>query len=374
MKISKQDALTWFTFFSQLPPGEALMPWQQEIAFATFAQIERAVEWRRKVLLAGIPRLKSLDGRTVYVGPDEGFAPGCRSCLTGTGLCAIRKTNKCNLQCPFCYDFGQIEQIPPIGEGMWEIGGTRFYDEDIPLLLELHKKPTGVAYVYLEPFCEIEVYAPVIRTFHKAGVYQHMYTNGTLCTPQNLRMLANAGLDELRFNLGASGASDHVLQSMAEAARVLPHVGVETPMTPAFYDTLMEKKDAILQTGIQFMNLAELHLNENNLTNYVGESLYLCRQGYLSPIWSRDLTLRVMQQASRERWPVTVHDCSNRTKFARDLHLSAVEGGWFGQSAYGCEFDPLPYEAFLPVLMDEDFPFVEEEPLPKSYRPDTLCL
>ncbi len=71
---------------------------------------------------------------------------------------------------------------------------------------------------------------------------------------------------------------------------------------------------------------------------------------------------------------MVVHDCCNYTKFARDLNLKAHEGGWFGASTYSNEFDRLPFEAFLPVLEDESFTFLEEEPLPKGYRPGDIVL
>lgn len=374
MKISKRDALAWFSFFAQLPEDEPLPPRQQELAYAALAQIEAAVDRRNDELAAQIPNLKQLAGRTMYVGPDERFPAGCRSCLLGTGLSAVRKTNRCNVQCKFCYNYGELDRIPPIGEGLWEIGGTKFYERDIDLLLSIDKRPTGIAYVYLEPFMEIELYYGVIRRFHAAGVHQHLYTNGTLCTEENLRALGEAGLDELRFNLGASGCADSVIASMATAKRYIPQVGVETPMTPELYDAFQRKKDAILATGIDFMNCAELHLNENNLPNYEGENLYMTRLGYLSPIWSRSLTLKLMRQAAEEEWGIAVHDCSNHTKFARDLNLRAKEGGWFGASSYGCEFDRLPYAAFLPVLSDETFSFLEEEELPDGYRLGQIVL
>ena len=79
-----------------------------------------------------------------------------------------------------------------------------------------------------------------------------------------------------------------------------------------------------------------------------------------------------MKQAVEENWPVAVHDCCNRTKFARDLNLKGKEGGWFGQSSYGSEFDVLPWWAFLPTLYDEDFTFVQEEELPDGYKPGQL--
>ncbi len=372
MKISKQDALVWFRFFAELPEDEELTPNQQEIVYATMAQIEAAVEKRREGLKAQIPGLKSLEGRTLYVGEDSRFPRGCRSCLLGTGLSAVRKTNKCNIQCKFCYNYGELDQIPPIGEGLWEIGGTKFYEQDIDLLLSIHQKPTGISYVYLEPFMEIEKYYGVIAKFHKAGIHQHMYTNGLRVTEESLRALAEAGLDELRFNLGGTNCADQVIRNMALAKQYLPAVGIETPMTPEFFETFFAKKDAILATGVDFINCAELHLNMNNLGNYLGENMYMCRLGYLSPISSRDLTLQFMRIATEENWPLAVHDCSNLTKFARDMNLRAKEGGWFGASSYGSEFSQVPFEAFLPVLEDDSFSFIEEEELPAGYRPGDL--
>lgn len=388
MKISKQDALTWFRFFAALPEGEVPGPRQTEIALAAFSQIETAVEARWLPLMEAIPGLKAVvPGKgigaswtpdtpccTLYVGPDALFPKGCLSCLLGTGLSAVRKTNRCDAACPFCYDFGVLNAIPPIGEGLWEIGGSRYREEDLPLLLSLQKKPSGVAYVYLEPFMEIEKYYGIIRRFHEAGVYQHMYTNGIRANEENLAALGEAGLNELRFNLGATSASDAVIRHMALAKKYIPSVGIETPMTREFFRIFGEKKHQILDTGIDFFNCAELHLNENNLPNYEGENLYYCRLGYLSPVFSRELTLRLMQTAAAEQWPLVIHDCSNHTKMARDIHLRSAEGGWFGQSAYGRETEGFPYEAFLPVLEDPAFSFVEEEPLPPGYRPGDIVL
>ena len=308
------------------------------------------------------------------MGDESKFSRGCRSCLTGTGLSAIRKTNKCNLECRFCYNYGELDCIPPVGEGMWEIGGTKFKERDLDLLLSIYPKPTGISYVYLEPFMEIEKYYGIIRRFHDAQIHQHLYTNGTLATEETLRALGEAGLDEIRFNLGASGCADKVIENIRIAKKYIPYVGIETPMTPEFFEAFFQKKERILSTGVDFINCAELHLNPNNVGNYAGENMYMTRLGYLSPIWSRDLTLQLMKIADDEQWEIVVHDCSNHTKFARDLNLRAKEGGWFGASSYACEFPTIPYEAFLPVLRDDSFTFVEEEEMPVGFRPGDIVL
>jgi pyruvate formate-lyase activating enzyme-like uncharacterized protein len=372
MKISKKDALAWFEFFSTLPEDEELMTKQQEIVYSAFAQIEAAVDHRNDMLMFEIKGLKNLENRTYFVGDESKFPKGCRSCLLGTGLGAIRKTNKCNLKCKFCYDYGEIDDIPPIGEGMWEIGGTKFYERDIDLLLSIQQKPTGISYVYLEPFMEIEKYYPVIKKFSDAQIYQHLYTNGTLATEETLKALGEAGLDEIRFNLGASDCSDKVIENIGIAKKYIKNVGIETPMTPEFFKAFFKKKQAILDTKLDFINCAELHLNENNIYNYNGENMYIARLGYISPIWSRELTLKFMKIADEEKWDLVVHDCSNHTKFARDLNLSSKEGKWFGASNYACEFSRIPYEVFLPILRDDSFKFLSEEELPDGYRPGEL--
>lgn len=372
MKISKEDALMWFEFFAMLPDDEELMTKQQEIIYATFAQIEESIDHRNNSLMSEIKDLKTLGNRTYFVGNEKKFAMGCRSCLMGTGLSAIRKTNKCNIECKFCYNYGELEDQPPIGEGMWEIGGTKFYEKDIDLLLSIHKKPTGVCYVYLEPFMEIEKYYPVIKKFSEAGVHQHLYTNGTLATEETLKALAEAGLNEIRFNLGATNCADKVIKNIGLAKKYIKNVGIETPMTPEFFQGFFEKKEAILDTNLDFINCAELHLNENNIHNYEGENMYISRHGYISPTWSRELTLKFMKIAEEENWDLAVHDCSNHTKFARNLNLSSKEGKWFGASSYGCEFPRIPYEVFLPILKDDNFKFLTEEELPEGYKAGEL--
>jgi hypothetical protein len=369
MKISKKDALIWFEFFASLPEDEQLTAQHQEIVYATFAQIEEAVEYRNDALAATIEGLKTIENRTFFVGSDDKFAKGCKSCLLGSGLSAIRKTNKCNIECKFCYNYGELEDIPPVGEGMWEIGGTKFYEKDLDLLLSIQEKPTGVSYVYLEPFMEIEKYYSVIKKFKKAGVYQHLYTNGILATEETLKALGEAGLDEIRFNLGASKCNDQVIQNIGIAKKYIPNVGIETPMTPEFFESFFKKQEAILNTKVDFINCAELHLNQNNIYNYFGENMYIARQGYISPVWSRELTLKFMKIADEEKWDLVVHDCSNYTKFTRGLNLSSKSAMWFGASNYACEFPQIPYDVFLPILRDESFAFLSEEELPEEYRP-----
>jgi pyruvate formate-lyase activating enzyme-like uncharacterized protein len=368
MKISKQEALEWFEYLADVPvDAKEVFEEYEDIIRSTTRQIEKTYMKEIADIQSKIDGLKDMKGRTYYVGKEEKFPPGCISCLFGDGLGGIRKTHTCNLTCEFCYYHDSLDSVDPIPQDMWDIGDELYEPEDIDLLLSIHKKPSGIAYVYLEPFMEIEKYYPIVKKFAKAGVHQHMYTNGTLCTEENLKELANAGLDEIRFNLNASDTSDQVIEAMRIARKYFKWVGIETPMTPKFYDDFMAKKDEILSIGLDFMNCAELHLGTDNLNNYMGENFYTFRNGYLSPLWSRKVTLKFMETAIKENWDMLIHDCSNHTKYAREIN-KMKNSGQFGAHTYVSEFDRPLISAFLPILRDENFKFIESTPLSAKCR------
>ncbi|MGL5053944.1 MAG: radical SAM protein [Cetobacterium sp.] len=369
MKISKKDALEWFNYLSSRS-GDKTEIYKRfsPIIESTMRQIELTVNKNHEDMKSEISELKDLKGRTYFVGNQERFPKGCISCLFGDGLGGIRKTHKCNLLCKFCYYHDNIDNQEAIPDGMWEIGETLYYEEDIDLLLSIQKKPSGIAYVYLEPFLDIEKYYGIIKKLSDAGIYQHMYTNGSLCTRENLQKLGEAGLNELRFNLGAVKCSDKVIESMDMAKEFIPMVGIETPMTPEFYKEFQNKKTAILNTGIDFINCAELHFGEDNINNYVGEKMYMARRGYISPLWSREITFKLMKQASEEKWPLVVHDCSNHTKYSRELNKNSKQGQGFGATTYMSEFDRFLPHLFLATLEDENFEFINEEEISEELK------
>ena len=115
-----------------------------------------------------------MKGRTYYVGKKEKFPPGCISCLFGDGLGGIRKTHTCNLTCEFCYYYNSLDTVEPIPENMWDIGEELYETEDIDLLLSIQKKPSGIAYVYLEPFMEIEKYTLIshLKSYSRISCYK----------------------------------------------------------------------------------------------------------------------------------------------------------------------------------------------------------
>ena len=359
MVISKREAFLLFELLSNssLEEQSSLFLEHEEKIKTILRQIEKSVERKQNQVIESIEGIKYLENRTLYVGNSQKFSKGCISCLCGNGLNSIRKTNVCNLRCQFCYYYGELDHQKKVPDGMWQIGRNDFFEEDIERLIKIQGKPTGVSYAYLEPFVEIEKYYNVIKIFNSAGIHQHLYTNGVLVTENSLKELKRSGLDEIRFNLGATNCDKQVIDKIGLAKEYIPKVGIETPMTQEFFEGFNKNKKKIFETGFDFINCAELHLNENNIGNYLDEKMYMSRTGYISPVWSRLLTLEFMKIATQEKWDFVIHDCSNLTKYSRELNYGKNMGLWFGAHYYGMEFEQIPYFAFLPILRDDEYPF-----------------
>ncbi|MGL5949990.1 MAG: radical SAM protein, partial [Cetobacterium sp.] len=69
-----------------------------------------------------------------------------------------------------------------------------------------------------------------------------------------------------------------------------------------------------------------------------------------------------------ETWPLVVHDCSNHTKYSRELNKNSKQGEPFGATTYVSEFDRFLPHLFLAVLEDENFKFLNEDELPQNLK------
>ncbi len=257
-------------------------------------------------------------GYTAVLGGE--LTPGCKICLNGeNGSIPIRSVYECNLNCKFCYYYDTFQHQVVLKGDHFIVADRIMSSQDVKLWISRNlSKVKGVMWVALEPFMEIEKHYGLMRFVSDLSIHQHMYTNGTLVEKAHLISLQNAGLTELRFNLAASNCSDAVIEKMAMARSYVEYLVVESPMFQGFFDAFMEKREKILATGVDHLNLNELHLNYLNYNNFEGPT-YQYHDGYVSPIRSRRLTYDLMTVAVDEGWPVVIHDCSNQTKFYRGI-------------------------------------------------------
>ena len=258
------------------------------------------------------------------------LTPGCQSCSRGTwavfnvGVC-------CNLTCWFCPYEGARADAPWTaatagGEGIRAItfNGTTFRSaRDLQFQFSLvAERFDAIAWVGGEPMLpELrDALLPLIQYFHGTypGYHQWLYTNGTYATSRAMRDLRDAGIAEVRFNLAATDFNRRVIANMRNARGIFDYLCLEIPMTARSYEGLMAHADAVLDTGLDQMNLAEFIVGRPHLSDeaLAGEGRLYCYKGFItSPVRSRQYTYAVIQRAVEERWPVIINDCSNEYKY-----------------------------------------------------------
>lgn len=246
---------------------------------------------------------------------------GCQSCLK-TKITHIRSSSKCNSSCPFCYFVGV--EVPPLPKYGYK---TNFFEAVLSkdqLILTLEKqvipKVDAIGWIDKEPLLELEKIKNVAPFLKDNKVYQYLYTNGTLATEDVLKLLADCGINELRFNLQASNFNPTVLKNMRKAVEIIEHVGIETPIYGDSFNNFLKHKDLILESGIKQINMPELQVSHATIEYFAKKEgeLYRNRRGYTSPISSRQYVYRLIEIALQEKWPFIINDCSNETKYFRD--------------------------------------------------------
>jgi uncharacterized protein len=297
---------------------------------------------------AAVPGLQTHHfGHVAILG--EELTPGCTHCVE-RGLAAIRSSSDCNLSCEFCYYGESRRSVKLLARDQFEVDRRPVSSRELKLMLSKSQGGKGalgaICWVFLEPFSEFDKHPDMVRFVHELGIHQHLYTNGTLCTRENLTALADAGLEEIRFNLAATQCSNKVLEAMRIARELFPYVCIESPMFPEYFERFVAKRTEILATGVDHIHCAEIHLNAEIFGKYRDEELYQYSRGYVSPMSSRRLTYDLMDLAARERWSgVTVHDCSNEVKFLR-----GVSSDRFGVLSYEAELPGVPIWWFRSAL------------------------
>ncbi len=231
-----------------------------ELVFPTSDAATRAMA-RRAALLA------ELDGRAL-LGANRtkldcrGLSPGCRACVEGTWSCLFI-TGECNARCFYC-------PTPQDAAGVPGTNNLDFpkVDDYVDYLDEFGF--TGASLSGGEPLLELEKslqYLRKIRARLGDRVYLWMYTNGLLLTDGVARRLRDAGLDELRLDIGATG---YRLDAARRAVGVLPRVTVEIPAIPEEAQRLPGMLEDLDGLGVNHLNLHQLRLTRHNFGHLSG--------------------------------------------------------------------------------------------------------
>ncbi len=294
------------------------------------------------------------------------LSPGCRACKSGRWDC-IFLTLACNLSCPFCLTPCTLTKASSLSA----------LGNDIHTLLKEYAqlKVSGIGFSGGEPMLESKLLMDCLSRLRKANpeIYLWAYTNGLLLTKDLISALAEAGLDELRFNMAATGyVHPHVLEMVRYAATRLAAVTVEIPAIPEDRDPLLKALFVWSRIGVKYLNLHELIYEPGSPSEKMPGKRESCRMpdGHVcafNPLGSA-LVKEVFEQIETAGLPLSVNYCSLQSKArqirgrrsimaARTLMPYEISAG-NGEAESLCYFTDTRYEFAQPwTLPDSDLLF-----------------
>lgn len=184
------------------------------------------------------------------------LSPGCRLCGEGSWSCLFIN-GLCNGRCFYCPAPQSSIDQPTTNTLRFPQSG-----DYVDYLAKFGFR--GVSISGGEPLLTLEKtlkYIAAVRKRFGADLHLWLYTNGTLVTRDILQRLRDAGLDEIRFDIGATR---YHLKKAALAVGVIPHVTVEIPAVPEELPLLKSKAAEMADRGIDYLNLHQLRLTPHN--------------------------------------------------------------------------------------------------------------
>lgn len=184
------------------------------------------------------------------------ISKGCLICGSGQWSCLFI-TGLCNANCFYC-PAAQNSDEPPQSQGL------TFETPEAYASYINHFKFTGVSFSGGEPllaFDKVLNYLKSVRKMCNPEIYTWMYTNGILGSEKRFEALGGAGLNEVRFDIGAT---DYTIDAVAKVKNSIPVVTIEIPAVPEKVELLKALLPKMEAMGVQNLNLHQLRLTHYN--------------------------------------------------------------------------------------------------------------
>ncbi|MBU1239495.1 radical SAM protein [Myxococcota bacterium] len=231
---------------------------------------------------------------------------GCELCGAGEWSCLF-VTGICNAHCFYCPARQDLEELPQTQRLIFsDPGDYARYINRFGF--------SGVALSGGEPLMVMErtlAYIEALRRDCDPALYMWLYTNGILADQEKFRSLARAGLNEIRFDLGAVNYKPEVCK---EASRWIEHVTVEIPAVPEDVPTLKAILPTLCSNGVTNLNLHQLRLTAYNAPKLLARN-YTYLHGEQPTVLESELAAyEIMEFVIREKLPIGVNYCNFQYK------------------------------------------------------------
>lgn len=230
------------------------------------------------------------------------ISEGCKLCGQGLWSCLFI-TNKCNANCFYCPSAQLKDEVPATQSLTFETaesyaGYINFFGFK------------GVSFSGGEPLLFFERtlhYLKTVRKMCSPDLYIWMYTNGILASENKFNELAAAGLNEVRFDIGATR---YRLDKVQLAKGIIPNVTVEIPAVPEEKEKLKQLLPKLIEAGVTNLNLHQLRLTKHNAPKLLKRNYTFIPAEQPVVLESELAALEILRFANQNKLETGINYCS----------------------------------------------------------------
>lgn len=272
-----------------------------EMHWLRYDEADSALDERSGLL----QKLESLGVKKGYLNSKldtNNLSPGCKNCGDGTWSCLFIN-GICNSRCFYC-------PAPQNDTGVPTTNTVHFYDpEDYIDYIKLFGFK-GVSISGGEPLLSADRSEKFIKSVTQFGgdnIHTWLYTNGKLVTQDILRKLRDAGLKEIRFDIGAVNYNTDKVEM---AIGIIPIVTIEIPAVPEEYERLQILIPRMAGSGLAHLNLHQLRATLHNVDNLIQRG-YTFLHGKRATVLESEMTaLQIIKFVRENNIELPVNYCS----------------------------------------------------------------
>ncbi|MBN1185551.1 MAG: radical SAM protein [Bacteroidales bacterium] len=292
------------------------------------------------------------------------ISTGCLLCGHGEWSCLFI-TGRCNARCFYCPAPQNNDDQPTAQTLTFENA-----DDYARYINELNFK--ACSFSGGEPLLVFKRLASFLTTIKRKcdpGLYTWLYTNGILGSHDIFRQLAEIGLNEVRFDIGAT---DYDLSTIEKASPYIKNLTVEIPAVPNTDDFYFKLLKELVNAGVTNLNLHQLRLTQHNVKKlHTRNYTYLHGEQPVS-VDSELTALRIIRMADQENLPIGINYCSFQYKnrfqkagYRNKIAQKYLAGYEISEMGYGYNLyttdngisyprpDNIPPEILIPVCKEE---------------------
>ena len=243
-------------------------------------------------------RVEHVEGVYAYTGV---LPEGCRLCMRGEKI-VVFVTGLCTERCFYC----------PVSP--WRFGRDVVYADEEPahgledvVQEAMRVDARGAAVTGGEPLLVPGRVAAIVSRLKEAmgdAFHVHLYTSARLLTREYVRVLEDAGVDELRIHPVEERLWERV--RIAVEARRSMSIGVEVPVFPGDFERLRGRLEWLERIGVDFVNLNEAEVAPHRVEAFVSRGYRV--KGYVVE-GSYEEGLRLVEWAAENLERLSVHFC-----------------------------------------------------------------